>query len=187
MSGNIRTFNQHFLRDEASIVLAPGRRRKRRKGTSCCKFLIHSMSILSYLRTDLAVVDVDVMANESLCNDVATVEMLGSCCRRSKASYLYYIRNRVLSFSLPSHWFCSSCGVPEAGAMALSWCTQYRLYRSVLSPSNWTRRLECTISSSCFMIESSLGHWCTTGIAIARYRRCYLDEVEHGGTIEAPS
>lgn len=32
------------------------------------------MSILSYLRTDLAVVDVDVMANESLCNDVATVD-----------------------------------------------------------------------------------------------------------------
>lgn len=37
------------------------------------------------------------------------------------------------------------------------------------------------------MIESSLGHWCTTGIAIARDRRCSLDEVEHGGTIEAPS
>lgn len=56
-------FYQHFFRDEASIVLALGRRRKRRKGTSCCKFLIHSMSILSYLRTDLAeaVVDVDVM------------------------------------------------------------------------------------------------------------------------------
>lgn len=32
------------------------------------------------------------------------------------------------------------------------------------------------------MIESLLGHWCTSGIAITRDRRCYLDEVEHGGT-----